>query len=282
MKNILKQLPVVMIAIAIMAASINMFLAPHNIAAGGVSGIGVLLEWAVGIDRAVVVMVLNIGMLVLAFFFLGRPVFIKSLIGSLLLPVGLALMPEMMLVQDRMLSVIFGSILFAIAVAILYRRESSSGGTTIPPLIMKKYAGVNTAVGLLVTDMVDVVFNIFVIGMESFLFAVLSLIITSVVMTYIETGMNRKKAVVITSRSATEDIRRDISGEGGHNIKTLGTEEGDRALVVLLDDKDYPSLLKLVDERDKSALVVAYNVAEAHGIGGERSPLDNEERKGNI
>ena len=226
MKNILKQLPVVMIAIAIMAASINMFLAPHNIAAGGVSGIGVLLEWAVGIDRAVVVMVLNIGMLVLAFFFLGRPVFIKSL--------------------------------------------------------MKKYAGVNTAVGLLVTDMVVVVFNIFVFGMESFLFAVLSLIITSVVMTYIETGMNRKKAVVITSRSATEDIRRDISGEGGHNIKTLGTEEGDRALVVLLDDKDYPSLLKLVDERDKSALVVAYNVAEAHGIGGERSPLDNEERKGNI
>ena len=94
MKNILKQLPVVMIAIAIMAASINMFLAPHNIVAGGVSGIGVLLEWAVGIDRAVVVMVLNIGMLVLAFFFSGPPVFIKSLIGSLLLPVGLALMPR--------------------------------------------------------------------------------------------------------------------------------------------------------------------------------------------
>ncbi|EFF62392.1 conserved domain protein [Enterococcus faecium PC4.1] len=48
-----------------------MFLGPHHIAAGGVSGLGILLEAAFGFDRAIVILVLNIAMLVLALLFLG-------------------------------------------------------------------------------------------------------------------------------------------------------------------------------------------------------------------
>ena len=41
-----------------------MFLGPHHIAAGGVSGLGILLEAALGFDRAIVILVLNIVMYV--------------------------------------------------------------------------------------------------------------------------------------------------------------------------------------------------------------------------
>ena len=44
-------------------------LGPHHIAAGGVSGLGILLEAAFGFDRAIVILVLNIAMLVLALLF---------------------------------------------------------------------------------------------------------------------------------------------------------------------------------------------------------------------
>ena len=47
-------------------------LGPHHIAAGGVSGLGILLEAALGFDRAIVILVLNIVMLVLALLFLGK------------------------------------------------------------------------------------------------------------------------------------------------------------------------------------------------------------------
>ncbi len=48
---------------------------PHHIAAGGVSGLGILLESALGFDRAMVILVLNIIMLVLALVFLGKNLF---------------------------------------------------------------------------------------------------------------------------------------------------------------------------------------------------------------
>lgn len=129
MKNTMKQIPIVTLAIAILGVSINMFLAPHHIAAGGVSGIGILAEQAFGIDRALVVLVLNVVMLILTFFFLGNTVFIRTVIGSMLLPLSLAVVPEVMVTQDRLLSVIFGSALFAVGVAILYKIGASSGGT---------------------------------------------------------------------------------------------------------------------------------------------------------
>ena len=268
--KILKKFPIVAVALAIMASAINMFLAPHHIAAGGVSGIGVLLESAVGIDRAIVVLVLNAAMLVLAFLFLGRPAFIKSVIGSLLLPLALAVVPEVMALEDRFLSVIVGSVLFAVAVAILYRIEASSGGTTIPPLILQKKTGLNTSIGLLMTDMVVVFFNIFVFGFESFVLAVISLVITSMVMTYIETGIKRNKAVMISGTAKAEEIREALTKTIRSKtsvMETIDAVSGSREtlLFAMIDNKDYPALIRLVDQLDEGAVIAAFNVAETHG-----------------
>lgn len=270
MLQILKRTPLIVLALFIMAASINFFLAPHQIAAGGVNGIGILLESAMGIHRSITVLVLNSILLVFAFIFLGRPIFTKSLIGSLLLPVTLAIVPEITLVQDRFLSMVVGSAVFALAVAILYRNEASSGGTTIPPLIFQKKFGLNTAIGLLATDMVVVVFNIFVFGFDSFFYALVSLVITAMVMTYLETGMRRNKAVAVTSHEKIEEIHDAISAR----IKTRMTlmeainglsNQKKTVLTVILDDKDYPALIHLIDSIDHDATMIAYNVAAVHG-----------------
>ncbi len=65
----------IIFALFILGVAINMFLGPHHIAAGGVSGLGILLEAAFGFDRAIVILVLNIVMLVLALLFLGKNLF---------------------------------------------------------------------------------------------------------------------------------------------------------------------------------------------------------------
>lgn len=278
MKNTMKQIPIVTLAIAILGVSINMFLAPHHIAAGGVSGIGILAEQAFGIDRALVVLVLNVVMLILTFFFLGNTVFIRTVIGSMLLPLSLAVVPEVMVTQDRLLSVIFGSALFAVGVAILYKIGASSGGTTIPPLIFKKYFGLNTSVGLLFTDAIIVLFNIFVFGVEEFLYAILSIVITSIVMSYIETGLKRRKAIMIMSETHIEVIKSVLQANSNRGITVFsvsggytGTEKN--MLMIVMDNQEYPGLLKLINEVDSKAFVIAYNVSEVHGLEFTYQPL---------
>ncbi|WP_193553815.1 YitT family protein [Carnobacterium divergens] len=278
MKTTMKQLPIVTVAIAILGVSINMFLAPHHIAAGGVSGIGILAEEALGIDRAIVVLVLNLVMLLLTFFFLGKTIFIRTVIGSMLLPLSLAVVPEIMVTQDRLLSVIFGSALFAVGVAILYKIGASSGGTTIPPLIFKKYFGLNTSVGLLFTDAIIVLFNIFVFGVEEFLYAILSIVITSIVMSYIETGLKRRKAIMIMSETHIEAIKSVLQANSNRGITVFsvsggytGTEKN--MLMIVMENQEYPGLLKLINEVDSKAFVIAYNVSEVHGLEFTYKPL---------
>ncbi|MFY7868467.1 MAG: YitT family protein, partial [Exiguobacterium sp.] len=152
MRKRISDVAVILAAIIVIGLAINLFLGPHDIAAGGVTGIGILLEEVLDIDRSIVVSVLNGLLLILTFVFLGKKVFYNTLLGSLFLPIALAVIPKYMVTSDRFFSVVFGSILFAVAVAMLYRIGASSGGTTIPPLILHKYTGLNTAIGFFLTD----------------------------------------------------------------------------------------------------------------------------------
>ncbi|AOA02640.1 YitT family protein [Carnobacterium maltaromaticum] len=278
MKSVIKQIPLVTLSLALIGISINMFLAPHHIAAGGVSGIGVLVEQAFGINRAITVLVLNLLMLILTFFFLGRPVFIKTVIGSMLLPISLAVVPEIKVVEDPFLAVIFGSAIFAVGVAILYKIGASSGGTTIPPLIFQKYFGISTSLGLLLTDAVIVIFNIFVFGTEAFFFAILSLVLTSIVMNYIETGMKRRRAVMIMSENHIDAIKVALLENLNRGITIFSVSGGytgneKNMLMIILTNQEYQSILKVIDEIDKTSFIIAYNVSEVHGLGFSYQPV---------
>lgn len=271
-KAIVKTLPLVVVAIIFIGVSINMFLGPHHIAAGGVSGIGILVESVFQIDRALTVLILNLLMLVLTYIFLGKTVFINTVIGSMLLPISLAVVPEVMVTTDIFLSVTFGSAIFAVGVATLYKIGASGGGTTIPPLIFKKYFGLNTAIGLFVTDIIIVIFNVFVFSMEAFFYAVLSLIITSIVMSYIETGIKRKTAVMIMSQTQTDDIKQTLLHDLNRGVTVFGvtggyTDEQKNMLMVIVSNQQYQSLLKTIKALDPDSFVIAYNVSEVHGLG---------------
>ncbi|WP_430535860.1 YitT family protein [Listeria rocourtiae] len=272
MKHLIKQFLLVAVSIALIGASINLFLAPHHIAAGGVTGIGILAEQALGIPIAMTVLVLNVIMLILAFIFLGRAVFVRSFLGSLLLPLSLAVIPETMLAQDRLLSVIFGSMIFAIGVAILYRIEASSGGTTIPPLILKKYFNLNTSLGLFLVDTIIVIFNIVIFGVEEFLFAILSLILVAIIMNYLETGLKKRKAVMIMSDQKIEEIKAGLLDEMGRGVTVFNVSGGytgseKTMLMVVLETREYQTILKVINSLDKKAFVIAYTVSEVHGLG---------------
>lgn len=277
--TILKTYGKITAALFLLAASINLFLGPHHVAAGGVSGIGILLESALGWDRAAVIMVLNILMLILAYAFLGKGPFLKVLYGSFAFPVAIALVPEYMVAEDRLLSVIFGSAIFALGVAILYKNQSSSGGTTIPPLIFKKYFNLNPAIGLLATDAIVVSMNLFVFGFEEFLFAILSIVITSGVMTYIETGFNRKKSIMILSENHVNEIREAVFDKTARGATLLAAQGGyqqadKQVLLIVASDQEFMQIRQIIETIDPKALVIVNNVSEVLGQGFSYHPIE--------
>jgi len=169
-----KKLVCITFAIGLIAFAVNMFMAPHNIAAGGLTGLAILLEAWINVDRAIIVYIGNGIVILMAFVFLGREVGVNTVIGAVMLPVAINFVPRIDLVDDRMLAMIVGSIIFGVAVSIMYKNNASSGGTAVPPLIFKKYFGLKPSIGMFATDGVVVALSLFVFDVDSFLFAVLS------------------------------------------------------------------------------------------------------------
>jgi len=181
----IKKLFYISFAVALVAVCVNMFLAPHSIAAGGITGLAVILEALFAFDRSIVIFISTTLILGLTLIFLDKETFFNTIIGALLLPVAIRFIPNITLVNDTMLSMAAGSVLFGVAVSILYANKASSGGTAIPPLIFKKYWNLNTSIGLFITDGIVVVLSLIVFTVDSFFYAIFSIFITSATMAYI-------------------------------------------------------------------------------------------------
>lgn len=276
--NNIMQIVAMIVALEIIAVSINMFYAPAKVAAGGATGIAILLFETFGFNRAVTVLIINILMIILAAIFLNRKMVMKIILGSFILPICLAITPSFEVVSNQLLGVIVGGGVFAVGISILYRIDSSSGGTTVPPLILKKYFRMNTATTLLAIDTIVCIGNIFVAGWEAFILAVFSLVITSIVMNYIETGLDRKKVLYIMSNDKLDALKTMINASNEQHgltifdVKGGYTDDNKEMLMVVIDNQDYGTLLRQVHKVDADAFILTYNISEVHG--GQFSYVD--------
>ena len=267
----IKKLLYITLAIVILAVCVNMFLGPHNIAAGGLTGLAIILEEWLGLSRSVVILIGNGALLIVTFIFLGREVFINTVIGAAMLPLVIGIIPRYTLINDTMLSMVVGSAIFGVAVSILYFNNASSGGTAIPPLIFKKYFNLNTSIGLFLTDGIVVILCLWVFDVDAFFYAITSIFITSAAMNYIENGTNKKKMVYIISdvyETIANDIMHDI-GRGVTIIPAMGAFEQKEKpmLMVTMDTRNYQRLLNIVKKRDDGAFMITDTVSDVHGRG---------------
>ena len=253
----------------IITISINFFYAPINVAAGGSTGISILIDAVWGINRSLSVFVVNALMLILAAVFLGKETLKKVALGSLLVPVLMAITPSFTLTSNNMLAVIYGGVLMGVGVSMLYRINASSGGTTIPPLIIKKYFYIDPALSLMVIDMSVIFLNIFVDGTEAFLLAAFSQVITTMTMRYTETGFDKKYQVRIMSNNKLEKIRQmlqqDYDGLTVYNVVGGYSDQDKQQLVIVVDTNEYGQLVAKARKIDSEAFIVTENIAKVHG-----------------
>ncbi|WP_082604498.1 YitT family protein [Companilactobacillus bobalius] len=174
------KLLIMLVALELIAFSLNMFFEPHSIAAGGATGIAILLQAGWKIPTFISVLFINIVMLVLAYIHLDRQTTVKLAIGSFMLPLLLYITPVYNLIpNNRVISIIVGSIIFGIGLAILYTLNMSSGGTTVPPMIIHKNFGVDKYISLFIIDGLVCLGNFALNDLISFLLAVMSVGISS-------------------------------------------------------------------------------------------------------
>jgi len=261
----------IVLAVALIATAVNIFLAPHDIAAGGLTGLAIIAESFFGWDRTITIWVGQAVVAVLALVFLGKQIFFNTVIGATLLPVFIEIIPRYRLIEDTMLSMIIGSVMLGVAACTLYHNKASSGGTAVPPLIFQKYFKLRPSIGLLIMDCIVVTLCLLVFNVETFFFAILSNVITSIVMAQIENGVNKKKCIYVISEKH-EAIMAELLATFERGITVLPTmgaysKATTPMLMITISKQHYRQLIEIVNKHDDKCFMVTNVVSDVHGRG---------------
>ena len=144
------------------AISTVLFIFPNSLLLGGTSGISVILESVLHFSPATILMVINFSLIILAFAVLGKSMATKTLVGSVCTTVFIGVFEkifsfEQAIISNPYISALLGAGIIAVASGIMFYVDSSSGGTDIVALIIKKFFNINIGRALLITDILIVI-----------------------------------------------------------------------------------------------------------------------------
>lgn len=139
-----------------------LFIFPNQLLLGGTSGISVILEAYLPFSPGTILTVINFALIILAFFILGRDMAVKTLVGSVLTTVFIGALDNILklsqpLISNNYISAIVGASVIAVASGVMFYVDSSSGGTDIIALIVRKFSKLDIGKALLVTDVLIVI-----------------------------------------------------------------------------------------------------------------------------
>ena len=181
-KHHLREFLLILLGSFLYAVSTVLFIFPHSLLLGGTSGISVILESFLHISPGTILMIINTLLIVVAFLLLGREMGIKTLIGSVLTTFLIGILERILVFESPViagcyLSAVMGAGIIAIASGIMFYVDSSSGGTDVIALIIKKYSDIKIGKALLLTDILIVVVGGFLSGKSVFFSSFLGFLI---------------------------------------------------------------------------------------------------------
>ena len=127
---------------ALLAYGVAAVYLPAGLAVGGATGVGLILHTLFGLDTAVSVFVLNLGLLVAGWACIGREFAINTAAGSLAYPVFLGLcqrLPAFSLLEtDRFAALVCGACFVGAGVGVTLRAGASTGGSDSLAMILHR------------------------------------------------------------------------------------------------------------------------------------------------
>jgi uncharacterized membrane-anchored protein YitT (DUF2179 family) len=269
-----KQLLVAVGAI-ITALGYVLFMVPFQIAAGGVSGLGIIINHYTGLPVGMMILLLNIPLLALGFFHLGRwPFVIYTSISVIVFSTATDLfaywlplvMRQYPLSQDLLLNAIYAGTLFGIGTGIIYRAGSTIGGTSIPARILHNRTGFPLSQAYLFTDLAIILAAGAVFTWEKAMLALLTLILTGVVTDFVLEGISHvRTAMIVTDKphEVSHGLMYELGRGASYWHVTGAYTEAARTLVYCTVRRSQVYDLRYVVSRIDPAAFVVVGTAQA-------------------
>ena len=270
----IKEFALITIGIFLVAISVVYFFEPNNIAAGGITGLAIVINHYIPfISIGPLVLMRDAILFIVALIVLGAKFGAKTIYSSFLLSTSMWIMQTFIpinITNDLILATIFGTLISAVGMAIVFNANASTGGTDIIAKILNKFFHIEIGKSLLIVDFLVTLLGAVTFGINIGLYGLLAVIINGVVIDNIIAGFKTKSEITIISEKNKEISKfiLDDLERGCTFIKGIGgfTGKDTSILYTVLDRNEFIKLKNKIKEIDKNAFIT---VGEVHEVMGE-------------
>ncbi len=264
----------------ISAINVNLFLAPWEIAPGGLSGIAIIINKFTGWPIGLMTLAMNIPLFFVGFKYLGRFNFlIRTFYVVLIFSLGVDLLapwlPATGISDNLMLNALYGGVVGGIGSGLIYRGQGTSGGTGILGRVIQFKTGFPISQVYLLTDGFIVLIAGLVFGWDKALYAMVALYIWGIAADQVLEGPSVvRTATIVTDRPkevAEAVFERLRLGITAWPAQGMFTKEKHTVLFFAVSRPNIDMLKTVVMEADNQAFIV---IAHGHHtVGGVSKPL---------
>ena len=283
---LMKNIVFVIAGTLILAFGTSVFIIPFGLVAGGVSGFSIVINRVIGgaLSVDLLITLLTWALFVLGVFTLGKSFAVKTLLSTIVYPLGISLFgklssggfldlggsayPQLAL----LLSALFGGVLVGTGCAVTFLGGGSTGGIDVLAFTLCKiFSKLKSSVALFAIDALAVLLGMIVFGDAVLsMLGIITALVSAVAVDKIFLGGSKAFAAQIVSekceeinRAVIERLRRTttiIDVTGGYS----GQKK--KMICVSFNYTQYSELVRIVSGIDKSAFVTIHR---AHQVGGE-------------
>lgn len=265
-----QEISVILLSAVLVAVGLNLFLIPHRLLSGGVTGLASIIVYLTGWNISLVYFLLNVPLILWGWKAVGRRYIVLSCISVVSTTWFISIIPEVEVTRDPILAAVFGGIISAAGIGFSLRAGGSTGGFDILGSIVTRKKDVPMGnILFLLNGLVILVLGFFQ-SWDLALYSMLSTFVKGKVVDMIHVGHIKVTCFIITKRKDEMlcQLRKlhhgitCLSSEGGYH------EEKNYTLMTVTTRYELAAVRKAVVSTDPHAFM---NVVESTEIVGRFS-----------
>ena len=258
----------------IMAIATSLILLPNQLSTGGFAGIATIFYYFLNIPMGTTILSINIPLFIFAAYKLGKGFVIRSFIGTVTFSFSIDILDKLQpLTQDRFLACIYGGIIIGLGTAIILKANSSTGGSDLISMLVKKYnPNIRTGNVIIIVDVIIVGLNVLLFKeIEIGLYSAIAIYLMGKMIDIIFEGIYFTKLLIIISKRNEEiaEVIGEKIGRGTTGLYGKGMYKDEQKLVLLCAASrgDVVRVKQTAKKIDPESFIIIANAREVVGLG---------------
>ncbi len=273
-KKIVRNYVMITLMALLNAAAISLFIDPHDLAPGGVTGIAVIISRVLSVETGTLIFALNVPILIFAIWQFGLHFAVSTIYATVLISVFTNLLaPFGPATDDILLAVLAGGVLYAVSIGLIMKAGATTGGMDIIVKWLRvKLPYLKTGVLFFITDAIIIsVSGIVFRNLDVALYAGIIAVVNSFVLDFVLYGKDEAKLQYIISDKAdtiTDRLLKELD-IGVTQIEGRGafSKKEKKVLMCVVKKPVSPRVEDIVKEEDAEAFMVITSATEIFGEG---------------